>query len=54
MDADALKNHIARSALVLDTPEKSLMMFSISGFDDKLVKKARAENVVLVGPDELL
>ncbi len=54
IDSGALKAFIARAEQIEDVPDKSLMMFSISGFEDKLIKKARADNVVLVGPDELL
>ncbi len=54
IDSGALKAFIARAEQIGNVPDKSLMMFSISGFEDKLVKKARADNVVLVGPDELL
>ena len=54
IDSGALKAFVARAEQISDVPEKHLMMFSISGFEDKLVKKARADHVVLVGPDELL
>lgn len=54
IDTGALKAFVSRCELISDVPDKSLMMFSISGFEDKLIKKARAENVVLVGPNELL
>ena len=54
IDSGALKAFISRAEQISDVPEKHLMMFSISGFEDKLIKKARAENVVLVGPYELL
>ena len=54
IDSGALKAFVNRAEQISDVPEKHLMMFSISGFEDKLVKKARADHVVLVGPDELL
>ena len=54
IDSGALKAFLNRAEQISDVPEKHLMMFSISGFEDKLIKKARADHVVLIGPDELL
>ncbi len=54
IDAGALKAFMTRAEQMEEVPPKSLMMFSISGFEEKLMKKARTENVVLVGPLELL
>ena len=54
IDSGALKAFLSRAEHVSDVPEKHLMMFSISGFEDKLVKKARSENVVLIGPEDLI
>ncbi|MCQ2078567.1 MAG: DUF234 domain-containing protein [archaeon] len=54
IDNGALKAFSARAELISEVPDKRLVMFSISGFEDKLQKKARNEGVILVGPAELL
>ena len=54
IDQGALKALQARSELIRDVPKKVLIMFSMSGFEDKLVKKSKTDSVILVGPTELL
>ena len=54
LDQGALKAFIARAEMVQDVPEKKLIMFSVSGFEDKLLKKAKSESITLVGPNEIL
>lgn len=54
LDQGALKAFEARAEQVKGVPEKMLVMFSISGFEDKLVKKAKADSVLLVGPSDLI
>lgn len=48
IDQGAMKSFVKRAAEIGDVPEKIPMMFSVSGFDDKLIKKAKAERIVLV------
>lgn len=54
IDQGALKALQIRAEHIREVPKKTLMMFSISGFEDKLVKKSKAGSVVLIGPTELL
>jgi AAA+ ATPase superfamily predicted ATPase len=54
LDQGALKAFVARAEMIQDVPEKKLIMFSVSGFEDKLLKKAKAESITLVGPNEIL
>lgn len=54
IDQGALKALQARADRIHDVPEKTMMMFSISGFEDKLVKKAKTDSIILVGPTEML
>ena len=49
---DFLKN---RAASMSDVPDdKRFILFSMSGFDKKLMKAASKENIRLVGPDDLI
>ncbi len=54
IDSGALKALHSRAEQIHNVPEKILIMFSISGFEEKLVKKAKTDNVILVGPTEVL
>lgn len=54
LDNGALKAFMSRAEQISDVPEKKLMVFSISGFEEKLQKKAKSEGVLLIGPSEIL
>ena len=54
IDSGALKAFISRAEMIQDVPDKLLMMFSVSGFEDKLIKRAKSESVILIGPSDLL
>lgn len=54
IDAGALEMLSERADTMRGLKDKKLVMFSISGFDSDLVKKAKKEDVLLIGPKELL
>ncbi|TQS81831.1 MAG: hypothetical protein A3Q59_04805 [Methanomethylophilus alvi] len=54
VDSGALDMLIERSERMRGLKNKKMTLFSISGFDSELVKRAKKEGVILIGPKELL